>query len=218
MIQISTNGFSISDPSKISKLQSEFAEKNCIVIPQLFENELIKKIVKNIEAAKFYPRKHLGHDDQEFAKDLTMRENEMAMHQIHLLLNNQRFFEVIQSITNCPPIGSFGGRIYKNLPQKKHQLDWHSDTEQKERLVGISINLSVKPYQGGIFQIRERKSKKITFEVGNKNLGSAHIFRISTEFQHRVTPTEGDFARIVAAGWFFSEPNIRNAIKSLFIS
>lgn len=216
MVQITSTGFTVSNPSQIYRMQAEFAEKNGIVIPQLFDNKLIQKIVKNIEAAEFYPHRHYGQDQQEFANDLTMRENELAMHQIHLLLNNQLFFDFIESITGCSPIGSFGGRIYQNLPEKNHQLEWHSDTEQKERLIGISINLSVNPYQGGIFQIRERLSKKITFEVAGKNLGDAHIFRISPELQHRVTSTKGNFARIVAAGWFFSEPDIRTAIKSLF--
>lgn len=214
MITITRRGFNLQEASDIVRLKNEFAGQNCAVIPHLFEKYLVESILSRIEKARFYPQKHGGGENlKEFASDLTMRENEAALHQVHLLLNNPRLFRVIETITGCLPIGGFSGRIYQNLPDSNHQLEWHDDTEQKSRLVGISVNFSPAPIRGGVFQIREKKSKMITGEVGGRDLGDAHIFRISPDFQHRVTATRGKFARISAAGWFVSEPDFMNFIR-----
>lgn len=213
MIKITRGGIKSNDALRMERIKNEFDEKHCVVIPGLFEDALVKSILKNIEAARFHPQAHLGGDNQEFARDLTMKENQLALHQVHLLLNNSQLFRFIEKLTGCPPVAGFGGRIYKNLPDASHQLDWHDDTERGERLVGISVNFSSPSYRGGVFQIRERKSGTITGEIGCQNPGDAHIFRISHGLQHRVTPTEGEFPRVSAAGWFVSEPEFINQIR-----
>jgi len=175
-------------------------------------------ILLQIESAQFYRNSHRDHLAQEFAWDLTIRENELALHQIHFLLNNPRVFRAIQEITSCPKIGCFGGRIYRSLPNKEHRLDWHDDTDRSERLLGISINLSTERYAGGIFQLRQKESERIVCEVGSGNPGDTHVFRFSFQLQHRVTRVEGEAARTSAAGWFLSAPDCRTALKNLSCS
>lgn len=217
MIQITQRGVVITDAESISQLKNSFAEQHCVVLPRLFEKSLLERIIKQIEAATFYANVHTDYEQQEFATDMTIRENELALHQIHLLLNNPKLFEMIQQITDCPQkIESFGGRIYRNQPGANHQLEWHDDTEMSERLIGISVNLSAESYEGGVFQLRERHSEKVMFEKACGNTGDAHIFRISPSLQHRVTKVEGYIARTAAAGWFNSHPDIETTIKSLF--
>lgn len=216
MIQISQNGVSISDDEKIKDLRESFARNHCVVLPQLFEPSLLQRIIKQIDSAKFYPNKHLDYKQQEFATDLSIGQSELALHQINLLLNNRKLFHAIEAITGCGEIGSFGGRIYRNQPNTDNQLEWHDDMESKERLIGISINLSEKCYEGGAFQLREKQSKNILCEVGCRGMGDAHLFRISTELEHRVIKVSGDNPRTAAAGWFVSYPDIATTIKSLF--
>lgn len=216
MVQISQNGFLISDIEKIAKLKDMFAIQHCVVLPNFLEQSLVERIIKFLETAKFYSNAHIDNLQQEFATDLTVCENEIVLHQLNLLLNNQKLFRAIEEITNCQTINSYAGRIYRNNPNTEHQLEWHDDTESKERLIGISVNLNTKNYKGGIFQIRERKSKNIVCEVACGNTGDAHIFRISTELQHRVTKIIGNHHRTAAAGWFNSYPEVKSVFKNLF--
>jgi hypothetical protein len=200
---------------QIARLRSEFVQRHCVTLPQLFASGVVRMILQKLESAQFYRNSHRDHRAQEFAWDLTLRENEMALHLIHFLLNNPRVFSVIQEITGCPEIGSFGGRIYRSLPNKEHRLEWHDDADRVERLLGISINLSTERYAGGIFQLRQKESGRIVCEVGSGNPGDANVFSISPQLQHRVTRVEGESARTSAAGWFLSAPDCRTALKNL---
>jgi hypothetical protein len=211
MIQITQRGLSFSEDLQINALESEFAENNCVVLPQLIEENLIGKILKNIEKAAFHENKHFGRGEgsdggEEFASDETIEGNELALHQIHLLLNGENFLRTIGEITGCADlIKGFVGRIYRSRARTAHHLDWHDDAEDGTRLIGISVNLSGQPFEGGVFQIRSRRTGKIFREVGCLNSGDAHLFRISKNLQHRVTKLEGDATRTMASGWFVSK-------------
>lgn len=209
MIQITQSGSNVSTDLQIDALAAEFAEYNCIVLPRLIEENLLEKIQRNIEKAAFHENRHFGRgeDDggEEFASDQTIAGNQLALHQIHLLLNGEKFLRTIGKITGCADsIKNFGGRIYRSHPRAAHHLDWHDDAEDGTRLIGISVNLSEKPFEGGVFQIRNRRTGKIFRSVGCANSGDAHVFRISHDLQHRVTKLEGDAARTMASGWFSS--------------
>lgn len=216
MAQIGKRGFILNDDSLIAGWREEFAANQCLVLHNLIEKSLSEQIIERLRTAEFYSNKHFSSEQQEFASDLTIRENELAVHQIHLLLNNPKLFTLLRQITDCPQIKCFSGRIYRNLPNTNHHLEWHDDLEVKERLIGISINLSAEKYLGGFFQIRKKKSKEILGQIESQNAGDAHIFRISPELQHRVTPTNGLSTRTAAAGWFMSEPDASEIIRSLY--
>jgi len=215
MIQITQRSVITKGAAQIARLRSEFAEHHCVILPQLFSSGLIRIILQRLESAQFYRNRHRDRRAQEFAWDLTVRENEMALHLIHFLLNNHDVFSAIQQITTGAEIGSYAGRIYRTLPHLGHRLDWHDDADRNERMMGISINLSSERYAGGLFQLREKQSERILCEIGSGNLGDAHVFRISPQLQHRVTEVEGDSARTSAAGWFLSEPDHLTALKNL---
>jgi len=215
MLQITERKIIGLAPNNLAQLREEFADRHCIVLPKLFTPALLKEILQQVEVARFYSNRHLDHRQREFASDLTVRENELALHLIHFLLNNPELFQIIQRITDCQEIGCFGGRIYRSLPGEVHQLDWHEDTDTRGRLLGISINLSAGHYAGGLFQLREKESRRIVCEVGSGSPGDAHVFRISPQLQHRVTGVEGEVARTTAAGWFLSAPDRGTVLRGL---
>jgi len=70
------------------------------------------------------------------------------------------------------------------------------------RLVAMSVNLSTKSYQGGVLQIRKKKSHQVIAEIQNVGLGDAVLFRVSEELEHRVTSVQGGLAKVTFAGWF----------------
>jgi 2OG-Fe(II) oxygenase superfamily len=206
MVQITQNNFIANDETKIKPWQKEFEQEHCIVIPNLLDKKWVGKIMDSLEKAEFFENEHLTDDNIVFANDQTIKGNNMALHQINFLLNNSSLFRTIEMITKSKGIQGFSGRIYRNMPEKEHHLDWHDDTEDKNRIIAISINLSRNKFAGGLFQIRDKATKKIFREVSCGNPGDAHIFRVSPQLQHRVLPTTGEFPRMAAAGWFINKP------------
>jgi hypothetical protein len=124
-----------------------------------------------------------------------------------LLANDPRVFREIAAITGCGRIGCFDGRVYRLAPGPDHHDSWHDDMVD-HRLVAMSINLTGKPYGGGILQIRDRENGRILHEAKNHGLGDALLFRLAPHLQHRVTAVEGKVARTACAGWFKSEPTL----------
>ncbi|MGN6398636.1 MAG: 2OG-Fe(II) oxygenase [Mucilaginibacter sp.] len=205
MISITKKGLIGSKNSAIEELKSEFTKRQCIVLPQLLDNELLDKLISNIDDASFYERQHFA-GNKIFATDLSVPSKNVALHQFNFLFNNTRLFRLIETITDLPGVRGFSGRIYRNLPGTSHFLDWHDDRSIPTRLIGLSINLSYQRYEGGTFQIRKKGDKKYLTEVGCTNPGDAHIFKVSHQLEHRVTEVTGNFPRTAGAGWFTSEP------------
>jgi hypothetical protein len=205
MIQITQKGLIISENFQLQQYQKEFAEKQCIVLPQLITQSLLEKIVKCLQTASFRENQHLTEKNKIFATDLTIDGTHIALHQINFLLNNSKLFNLIENITNCQTISSFNCRIYKNLPSAGHHLNWHDDTIDHSRLIGVSMNIGAHKYLGGKFQLRRKGEVRLLREVSCGNLGDTHIFNVANHLEHRVTETEGDFPRVAAAGWFTNQ-------------
>jgi hypothetical protein len=68
----------------------------------------------------------------------------------------------------------------------------------------MSINLGSRPYQGGIFRLRDQASGSVLCELPNTGQGDGIFFRISPALAHMVTPIEGSEPTTAFAGWFFS--------------
>ena len=210
MIEISAKGLSGYDAGVISQLKDEFAQRRCIILPNLIQKEILLKMLPRIETSLFQPKDHIDNKTHKtiFANDLSINGDSIALHQINLMLNNPVLFKIIEEITGCTGVNGFVGRIYRNMPSAGHQLDWHDDLSITERLVAISINLSAEQFENGVFQIREKKSAVFLREVPSGNLGDAHLFAISPKLEHRVTETTGQHPRTAAAGWFTSSRQI----------
>ena len=202
MIQITQKGLTLPSEAEIQQLQQEFQEKRCIVLPQLVEEKLLEKTLQGISKGEFFENDHAHNKKGLYTLEDTLQSKNIATHLIHFIINNKQLFKVIQQITGCREIKGFKGRIYKLKPDGTQKLDWHEDTFDPVRVLAMSLNLSAQPYEGGIFQIKRKKSDEILREVPCGNLGDAHIFDISDDLLHRVTATTGNNPRVAAAGWF----------------
>ena len=68
----------------------------------------------------------------------------------------------------------------------------------------MSLNVGSDCYSGGVFQLRRKGSEEILVEAPNNVPGDAIVFRISREFQHRVTEVTSSDPKTAFAGWFRS--------------
>jgi len=69
-------------------------------------------------------------------------------------------------------------------------------------VVEMSIDLSTRPYSGGIHETRDRYSRKVLHTEVETDPGDALLVRLAPSVQHRVTAVEGDSPRTVYAGRF----------------
>ena len=195
--------------------REEFTLSGCTVLTEFLEPRLAHRFARELVAESYDSRIHYHHDGLEFGAELTATGSNATLHGLHLILNNPQLFRRVEYITGCCPIACFAGRIYRDLPDSGHHLDWHDD-RQPHRLAGLSINLSPEPYQGGVFRMRAKQTRNVLAEVSHVQTGSAHLFRISPEAEHCVTEVHGKAPRTAFAGWFQSYPDRLSLFRSFY--
>ena len=205
MIQLTRCGPTVPSSADFEPLRAQFDRQHCIRLEGFLAPALLSFIHDRLEAAEFTKRVH---DD--IGVELCLQED-TALDLLHFLGNDERLFAPVQQVTGCGHIGCFLGRIYRMAPGSGHYDSWHSDATE-HRLIGMSVNLGAQRYDGGLFQLRERRSPEILCEVANTGPGDAILFRIANELVHQVTAIEGTTPKTAFAGWFRSEPEFRSML------
>jgi 2OG-Fe(II) oxygenase superfamily len=190
----------VADRQDIERFKIEFQEKQCVLLPKLLEPSLLDFLLDRLERGPWRDQIHSG-----IGVELTL-EDAPARVLLHFVANAPAFLKTVQEITGCGPLSQFGGRVYRFIPNSGHYDSWHND-DGNGRLVAMSLNLSLRGYEGGVFQLRDWESKRILVEIANTGWGDATLFRISTKLDHRVTEVTGEKSKTAFAGWFKSGPN-----------
>jgi hypothetical protein len=197
--------FSAGSAAERAGLREEFAERNCVVLGGFFEPGLLEEVVERVRQAAFRPRRH-GHIGTEECMEAG---GPLAL--LLLAANSPALFDLVRDVTGCDPIGCFDGRVYRLDPAQGHSDSWHSDVGDN-RLVAMSVNLGRDRYEGGVLEIREQRSRRVTARVARTAPGDAVIFRIGEHLRHRVSPVTGNAPRVAFAGWFKSAPSFRSVL------
>jgi hypothetical protein len=190
------------DDAELTALREQFDRDHVLRLPGFFGRDLLATMRTRLAGAEFSRRVENGVEIE-----LTLEEPAplaLAM----LTLNDPALFTEIDRITGCGAIGCFSGRVHLRRASATggHYYPWHNDVAQ-ERLIGLSVNLSEEPFEGGILELREEASQRIVARVSNATPGDAVLFRISPDLEHHVTPVTTTAARVVLAGWFRRAPN-----------
>jgi hypothetical protein len=194
LIQLTRNGL-ITESPEIAGLRAEFDSVHCVRLPRLLEPSLFRFIEQRLQQGGWETRVH-----SDVAQEYTLHDSP-ALNLLHFITNLPDFRNLIQEVTGCSPLKRFHGRIYRMAAAAGHYDHWHDDNFNN-RLVGMSLNLSSRPFRGGLFQLRERESERILAEIANTERGSGLIFRIADHLQHRISNMEGDEPKTAFAGWF----------------
>ena len=190
----------VADRKDIERWKVEFQEKHCVLLPKLLEPPLLDVLLERLEQGHWCDKVHEGIGIE------VVLEDSRARGLLHFVVNAPAFLSTVQEITGCGPLTQFRGRIYRFIPDSGHHDSWHND--DGNGLVGLSLNLSPRGYEGGVFQLREWSSKRILAEIANTGWGDATLFRISRQLDHQVTDVIGANPKTAFAGWFKSgDPN-----------
>jgi hypothetical protein len=198
MIHLTKAG--LAGAGDLVELAHQFERLHAFCLPRLLDQELLQKISVRLEHCEWITR-----EDGAIAKEAAPSDLAPA-NVLNFVANTSEFLDLMRQVTGCHSIRWFGGRIYRMEPGADHFDSWHADvgTTHRDRLLGMSINLSPRPYQGGVFRLREEASADILCELSNTGPGDAICFRISSALKHMVTPLVGTEPKTAFAGWFRS--------------
>ena len=199
-IQLAQSGPIIESSTALSTLRERFREQNYVRLPKLIEPTLLGLVRSWIERGEFRPKTHT-----DVGREVCLKDPK-ALNLIDFLVNNNRFFRIVEQITECGRIGCFISRVYRMIPNSGHYDNWHRDLVEP-RLVALSLNLSPETYSGGVLLLRDRRTQQILQEIENTGCGDAILFKLAPDLQHRVTDVSETAPKTAYAGWFCSEPD-----------
>jgi hypothetical protein len=189
-------------------LRDAFDRQHCVKLPGFIEPQLLRQVHRLVAEAEFREFVHEG-----IASELLMSAG-VCTGLLDFLVNDPRLFEFIRAITACPPIRAFVGRVYRRCPGTDHHDSWHDDLG-RQRMIGMSVNLSADRYDGGTFEIRRFGTDTLIASLPNVGPGDAILFRIADGLEHQVTAVGGAVPKTAFAGWFVGhrpdEPSDRAA-------
>ncbi|MBM3459224.1 MAG: 2OG-Fe(II) oxygenase [Armatimonadetes bacterium] len=189
------------DQAVLDRVRRHFADARGILLRGWLAEDLTRQAQEVLEDAAFQEKREEG-----IGLALRMVTNGLAR-RLEFLHNTPTLYRAVEQLTGCGSVGSFAGRIVQLPPGTNKGYGWHSDATG-DRNVGLSLNLGSGGYSGGVFQVRERRSGRICWEVDQLAPGDALLFRIDPELEHQVTPVEAGVPRTVYSGWFSSRPGL----------
>jgi hypothetical protein len=198
LIQLTRDG--LAGSARIDELECQFEREHVFRLTRLLHPDLMQMISSRLDCGAWMTR-----DDADIAREaVPVGPGPVSI--LNFAANTPEFLELIRRITRCSQITWFGGRVYRMAPDSNHFDSWHGDlgSAHDHRLVGMSINLGPRPYQGGIFRLRDEASGEILCDLPNTGQGDAIFFGISPALMHMVTPIEGTEPKTAFAGWFRS--------------
>jgi hypothetical protein len=186
----------IADPEDVERWKIEFQKNHCVVLPKLLEPTMLDRLLERLGRGRWCDNVNEGVGREVVLDDAPARGL------LHFGVNTPVFLNTVQEITGCGPLTRFEGRVYRFVPNSGHHAVWHGDTENG--LIGMSLNLSERGFEGGLFELREQQTERILAKIANTGWGDALLFRISKQLQHRVTEVTGEEPKTAFAGWFLS--------------
>ena len=180
------------DPQVLRGLREAFARDRFLLLPSFLPTDLAATFARLVEAGGFeLDREGSGY----WEKCASGAPAALAG-----LLNDRSVFEFIGEISG-KTVMSFIGRAYRyGVRPDGEGIAWHPDTEDR-RAVGISINLSRRPYDGGTWQLRRAATRQGLASVPNPRLGQALLFDLAEDVEHRMAPVSAG-VKVAFAGWF----------------
>ncbi len=182
---------------QVETVRDEFQATHSARLPGLLSATLINVVLEGMRRGTW-----IGHEHEGLAREVIL-DDVRTLDVLHFVANTPEFLTLVRELTACDAITRFEGRVYRMIPGTDHHDSWHDDAGE-HRLVGMSLNLGSRPYEGGAFQLREKSEPTIVRELPNTRPGDAILFRISPDLTHRVTPVAGTEPKTAFAGWFLA--------------
>jgi len=187
---------------ELEALRSTYRRVHCVTLPGFLDPHVVRWLQRRMAAATWDTTVHADLDPPSI--DLRLSDD-VALGAIHVMVHGADVFATVRAITGCDEIGSYGFRVYRMDGGAGHTDTWHSD-DDGNRMVTMSVNLGLEPFEGGALQIRERATRRRVHRVQNTGVGDAILFRIGPDLEHAVEEVRGRVPKYAIAGWFQRQP------------
>ena len=176
---------------------AEFSKHRAIACAHAIEPDLLASLLRLCREGHFEPNEveDLGHREVENPQ----RAGRTLTH----VLKRADLIGWIERATGCGPLETVEGRVVRARANNHDQLLWHDDLDEPHRRLAITINLSEHGYEGGLFELREKRTEKLLAMHRHIAPGTALIFDVAYDIEHRVLPVTAGGPRCVYTGWFF---------------
>ncbi|MEW6320225.1 MAG: 2OG-Fe(II) oxygenase [Acidobacteriota bacterium] len=193
---------------EFDRLAESFARRHHVRLPGFFGADM-REVFRQLPDTAFVARVEDGLE----VEHTLAADGPLAL--AYLALNDPALFRAVERLTGCTPLRCFSGRAYRRLaaPAGHHYYPWHDDMTE-DRRVGLTVNLSETPFEGGALQMRYADTQEVFADVVNHGYGDAVLFRISEALEHHVTPVTSAAPRLVMVGWFRSAPDFWAGVLS----
>ena len=210
-IQLTASGPRIVKGAAWHAKKEEFARCHCVAFEDFIAPPLLARVPQWLETSRYSYAVH-----PTGTRNLVMHRDQPLVAAFEILLNQVRLFRAIAEFADLEEdITFFDGHCSKQLPIDSHFGAWHNDVAAT-KLVGLSISLSPKPVQGGMFLLRRARTGEVCRQVPAGRLGDAHLFRLGRSLEHRVSSVRGKHARYAFGGAFRSGEDHQGALRSGF--
>jgi hypothetical protein len=205
-VTIETDRTAIAGRAGWPALAAAFASDRRLLLPGLVGPRLLARVLARLKSATFSTR--VATRVHPPAVDLKLQDP--ILHgTLQYLLNDTRVIELVRAVAGIPSITGYVGAVYRLLPGHGHRDSWHSDADGNRR-VGLTVNLSEGPFEGGELELRDRRSRRVLWRVHNGGSGDGLLFPIDAALQHRIRPMGGTAAKTALAGWFCEDADRRS--------
>lgn len=210
-IQLTASGPRIAKDAAWYAKKEEFAHHHCVVLEDFVSPPLLARVPQWLDTSRYSYAVH-----RTGTCNLVMHSDQPLVAAFEILLNQAQLFRAIAEFAGLEEdVTFFEGHCSKQLPIDSHFGAWHNDVATT-KLVGLSISLSPKPVQGGVFLLRRAQTGEVCRQVPAGKLGDAHLFRLGKSLEHRVSSVRGKHARYAFGGAFRSGEGHRGALRSGF--
>jgi hypothetical protein len=203
------------DPANIPALRAEFAETGMVRLKDFLSPAVRKMLLRATEIASFCLKNETAKTGSVFGTTWFVHETDPAIMSALFLFNRPELFQLVTDVTGITRPGNFLCRIHRTVPSPDQHIDWHDD-KADGRILGLNVNLSREPFEGGLFQIKGPDGR-VRGEVHFSEPGEAFLFRIGNGWKHRLTPLQSG-VRTVAVGWFREGPDWQTTAREGFRS
>jgi len=197
-LQITPRGTVLPSDAERAALAREFDDRHCVRLPQLLHPVLLRRLQERLAAGDAW-KPHV-HDLVNGPSTELVFADAITVGLLTAMFHDPVLWSAVAGITDCDPIRSFHGRIYR-MDAGAHEDVWHTDANGKY-MVALSMNLTTGRFEGGELLLRECGSKRMRVQIANTGPGDAIMFRIDGSLEHVVNRVRGAVPKIAWAGWF----------------
>lgn len=175
-----------------------FARHRAIECPDIIEPDFLAGLIDRCRRGGFVAE----HVERLGSREIETPER--AGVALGVALGRPAFLRWVEAVTGHRDLHRVVGRVIQARANGIDALDWHDDRHDKARRLAITVNLSDASYDGGDFELREVATHRMLATYRHHRPGTALIFDVADDIEHRVLPVTGGGPRRIFTGWFMA--------------